>query len=55
MKHGQGKSHAADGSIFQGNWDGNMVRGSGKYVIPCGEGPRRGMGPTEVSVCGDVQ
>lgn len=48
MKHGYGKLHNIDGSVYEGRWEGNLIKGRGAVNIPVGEGPLGG--PTEINV-----
>ncbi len=48
MKHGKGKLHSIDGSVFEGVWEGNLVKGTGVVNLPVGQGQFGG--PTEVSM-----
>ena len=48
MKHGPGQQHNLDGSVYNGKWEGNLVKGLGTMDLPVGSGPLGG--PTEVKV-----
>lgn len=46
MKHGRGKQYNANGSVYEGQWEGNLVKGMGTHTVPVGQGPLGG--PKEV-------
>lgn len=37
MRHGAGKCIRPDGSIYHGNWEGNIIVGPGKVTFTVGQ------------------
>jgi hypothetical protein len=49
MKQGHGRLQRPDGSVYTGQWDANIIVGTGKVTIAVGDKAKRDGLPKEVS------
>lgn len=50
MKQGKGKIIRPDGTIYEGQWDANIIIGSGKATIAVGDPTKRDGLPKKVTL-----
>ena len=48
MKQGHGRLQRADGSVYEGTWDANLIVGEGRVTIAVGDKSKRDGLPKEV-------
>jgi hypothetical protein len=51
MKQGHGRLQRADGSVYEGAWEANIIVGTGRVTIAVGDKSKRDGLPKEVSEC----
>jgi hypothetical protein len=51
MKQGHGRLQRADGSVYEGAWEANIIVGTGRVTITVGDKSKRDGLPKEVSEC----